>query len=68
MIAQLFSPQDLIKGSVYCLQHNSYDTNLGNLVLYQLIIPQIIFSFILVTFLLDIVSLYCKEKFCLGHS
>ena len=34
---------------------HSYDVNLENLVLDQLIIPQLMFSFILITTMLDIV-------------
>ena len=34
-----FNFQDLITDSPYCLQYNSYDVDLENLVLDQLIIP-----------------------------
>ena len=43
-----------------------FNVSSENLVLDQLIIPKLIFFFILITCLLDIVS-YCKEKFSLGH-
>ena len=46
---------------------NSDDVSLGNLVLNQLIICKLIFFIILITCLLDFV-LYCKKKFCCGHS
>ena len=45
----------LIGNSPYCLPYNSYDVSLENLVLEQLIIPLLIFFFILITSLLDIV-------------
>ena len=51
----------------YCQPYNSYNVSSENLVLDQLINPKLIFFFILITYLVDIV-LYCKEKFCLGHS
>ena len=41
--------------SPYCLPYSSCDVSLENLVLDQLIIPQLIFFFILITCLLDIV-------------
>ena len=34
-----FHPQDLIRNSPYCLLYNSYDVNMENLVLDQLMIP-----------------------------
>ena len=34
-----FNSQDLTSNSPYCLPYNSYDVNLENLVLDQLIIP-----------------------------
>ena len=37
--------------------YNSYNVSSGNLVLDQLIIPKLIFFFILITYLVDIV--YC---------
>ena len=40
--------------SVYCLVYNSYDVSLDNLDLDQLIIPWLIFFFILITCLLDV--------------
>ena len=48
-----FYSQDLINNSPYCLPCNSYDVSLENLVLNQLIIPKLIFFFILSTRLLD---------------
>ena len=50
-----FHSKDLISNSPYCLPYNSYDVSLENLVLEQLIIPLLIFFFILITSLLDIV-------------
>ena len=50
-----FHSKDLISNSPYCLPYNSYDVSLENLVLKQLIIPLLIFFFILITSLLDIV-------------
>ena len=50
-----FSSQDLISSSLYCLPYSSYDVRSENLVLDQLIIPLMIFFFILITYLLDIV-------------
>ena len=52
---QPFNSQDLISNSFYCLPYSSCDINLENLVLNQLIIPWLIFFFILITCLLDIV-------------
>ena len=50
-----FHSKDLICNFPYCLPYNSYDVSLENLVLEQLIIPLLIFFFILITSLLDIV-------------
>ena len=50
-----FHAKDLISNFPYCLPYNSYDVSLENLVLEQLIIPLLIFFFILITSLLDIV-------------
>ena len=41
--------------SPYCQPRNSYNVSSENLVLDQLIIPKLIFSFILITYLVDIV-------------
>ena len=54
--------------SPYCQPCNSYDVSLQNLVLDQLIIPKLIFFFILITLIWLILYRYWKEKFCLGHS
>ena len=51
----LIPSEDLISNSFYCLTYNSYDVNLENLVLDPLIIPQLMFSFILITTMLYIV-------------
>ena len=51
-----FNSQDVISNSPYCLAYNLYDSILENLELDQPIIPQLIFFFILVTYLLDIVE------------
>ena len=46
---------DQICNSPYCQPYNSYNVNSENLVLDQLIIPKLIFFFILITYLVDIV-------------
>ena len=40
--------------SPYCQPYNSFDVSSENLVLDQLIIPKLIFFFILITYLVDI--------------
>ena len=50
-----FDSQDLISNSPYCLPYSSCDVNLENLSLDQFVIPWLIFFFILITCLLDIV-------------
>ena len=62
-----FYSQDLYSNSPNCLLYNSCDIGWENLVLDQLIIPRLIFVFMLILFCM-ILYLYCKEKFCLGHS
>ena len=47
--------KDEICNSPYCQPYNSYDVSSENLVLDQLIIPKLIFFFILITCLVDIV-------------
>ena len=56
---QLVSLQDiiLISNSPYCLPHSSYAVSVENLAFDQLIIFLLIFFFILITSLLDIVML-----------
>ena len=54
-VNQSFYFQDLISNSPYCLPYNSHDVDSENLVLDQLIISKLIFFFILITCLLDIV-------------
>ena len=54
-VNQSFYFQDLISNSPYCLPYNPNDVDSENLVLDQLIISKLIFSFILITCLLDIV-------------
>ena len=54
-VNQSFYFQDLISNSPYCLPYNPRDVDSENLVLDQLIISKLIFSFILITCLLDIV-------------
>ena len=49
-----FNSQDLINNALYCLPYNFCDVSLENLVLDQLIIPLLIFFYILITCLLDI--------------
>ena len=46
---------DQICNSPYCQPYNSYNVSSENLVLDQEIIPKLIFSFILITYLVDIV-------------
>ena len=46
---------DQICNSLYCQPYNSYDVSSENLVLDQLIIPKLIFFFILIIYLVDIV-------------
>ena len=46
---------DQICNSPYCQPYNSYNVSSENLVLDQLIIPKLIFFFILITYLVDIV-------------
>ena len=46
---------DQICNSLYCQPYNSYNVSSENLVLDQLIIPKLIFFFILITYLFDIV-------------
>ena len=46
---------DQIYHSPYCQQYNLYNVSSENLVLDQLIIPKLIFFFILITYLVDIV-------------
>ena len=53
-----FHFQDLISNSPYCLSYNSYDVSSENLVLNHLIIPYLIFFFILITCLFDIVLIW----------
>ena len=52
-----FNSQDVISNSPYCLPYNLYDGILENLELDQTIIPQLIFFFILITYLFDIVEI-----------
>ena len=47
--------KDKIGNSPYCQPYNSYDVSSENLVMDQLIIPILIFFFILITYLVDIV-------------
>ena len=46
---------DQICNSPYCQPYNSYNVSSENLVLDQLIIPKLIYLFILTTYLVDIV-------------
>ena len=46
---------DQIFNSSYCQPYNSYNISSENLILDQLIIPKLIFFFILITYLVDIV-------------
>ena len=56
-VTLIFNSQDLISNSPHCLLYNSDDVSLENLELDQLILPQLIFFFILITCLLDIVMI-----------
>ena len=49
--------KDEICDSPYCQPYNSYNVSSENLVLDQLIIPKLIFFFILIAYLVDIVSI-----------
>ena len=49
-----FNSQDLINNALYCLPYSFCDVSLEDLVLDQLIIPLLIFFYILITCLLDI--------------
>ena len=53
-----FHFQDLICNSPYCLPNNSYDVSSENVVLNHLVIPYLIFFFILITCLFDIVLIW----------
>ena len=55
IILNPFTPKISFSNSPFCLLYNSYDVSLENFVLDQLLIPLLIFLFILVTCLLDIV-------------
>ena len=46
---------DQICNSPYCQPYNSYNVSSENLVLDQIIIPKLIFFFILITYVVDIV-------------
>ena len=59
-----FQLQDLISTSPYYLLYNSYTASLESLVLNQLIIPWLIFFFILITLLLDTVVILLGEILC----
>ena len=48
---------DLINNYLHCLLYNSYDVTLEKLVLEQHKVPRLIFFFILITCLIDIVSI-----------
>ena len=50
-----------ICNSPYCQLYNSYNVSSKNLVLDQLIILKFIFFFILITYLIDIVSILLEE-------
>ena len=52
---------DQIFNSLYCQPYNSYNVSSENLLLDQLIIPKLIFFFILITYLVDIVLILWGE-------
>ena len=54
IIRSTFVPHQICN-SPYCQPYNSYNVSSKNLVLDQLIIPKLIFFFILITYLVDIV-------------
>ena len=56
-----YSPYDLISNSSYCPLYNIRDMSLENLVLHQLIIPHLIFFFILIICLLSIVLIPSRK-------
>lgn len=56
-----FHSQDLISNYPYCLSDNSYNVRFENLVLYHLIIPKLIFVFVFITSVLDIVLILYGE-------
>ena len=61
-----FYYQDLISNSPYRSLYNLYYISSENLVLDQLITPLLIFFIILLTYLLDSVSIWCGE-ILFGH-
>ena len=50
-----------MSNSPYCLSYNYYDVRSENLILDQLVIPWLLFFFILITFMLDIVLILLGE-------
>ena len=56
-----FNPKDLISNSPKCLPYSSTDVSLENLVLDQLVIHSLIFLFIHITCLHDIVLMLLEE-------
>ena len=54
VIALTLSLPDHICNSPYCQPYNSYNVSSENLELFQLIIPKLIFFFILIIYLVDI--------------
>ena len=56
-----FNSQDFISDSPYCLLYNLFDVSLENLELDQPIIPKLIFFYILITYLVDIVLILWGE-------
>ena len=53
-----FNSQNLSSNSPNCLPNNSHYVSLENLVSDQLVIPQLIFFFLLITYLHDTVKIY----------
>ena len=49
---------DKISNSPYCQPYNPYNVSSENLVLDQLLIPKLIFFFILMTYLVDILLIW----------
>ena len=61
-VLSTFSPlKSWLGNSLYFLPYSLYDISLENLVFDQLIIPKLIFFFILITCVLDIVLIQSKS-------
>ena len=56
-----FTPKIVFRNSLNCLLYNDHDVSSENLVLDKVIIPYLIFFFILITYLLDLVLILWGE-------